>query len=135
MFQWVDCPRLVGRSRAELCATGRAVDRVVPAADLLAKTEKLARTFAAASTVALGVIKRALEASERNDCALSSRRKPRWSASSRTKRKHASPHSRESRQSIQRNARSVQGKIPSVERITQSVKRITRSVKRNTREC
>jgi 2-(1,2-epoxy-1,2-dihydrophenyl)acetyl-CoA isomerase len=72
-------PRLVGRSRAlELCATGRAVDsaealtigmidRVVPAADLAAETEKLARAFAAASPVALTGIKRALEASEKND--------------------------------------------------------------------
>lgn len=72
-------PRLVGRSRAlELCATGRAVDsaealaigmidRVVPAADLTAETEKLARAFAAASPVALSRIKRALGASERND--------------------------------------------------------------------
>ncbi len=72
-------PRLVGRSRAlELCATGRAVDsaealaigmvdRVVPAADLVPETEKLARAFAAASPVALSGIKRALGASERND--------------------------------------------------------------------
>jgi 2-(1,2-epoxy-1,2-dihydrophenyl)acetyl-CoA isomerase len=72
-------PRLVGRSRAlELCATGRAVDsaealaigmidRVVTATDLIAETEKLARAFAAASPVALGGIKRALEASEGND--------------------------------------------------------------------
>ena len=70
-------PRLVGRNRAlELCATSRAVDsadaltigmidRVVPAADLVAEMEKLARAFAAA--LALGGIKRALEASERND--------------------------------------------------------------------
>src|SRR5687767_12919544 len=72
-------PRLVGRSRAfELCATGRAVeaaealaigmiDRIVPAAELAAETEKLAQTFAAASPVALAGIKRALQASEGND--------------------------------------------------------------------
>src|ERR1700741_2798419 len=72
-------PRLVGRSRAlELCATGRTVDssealaigmidRVVPATDLIAETDKLARAFAAASPVALAGIKRALEAAERND--------------------------------------------------------------------
>jgi 2-(1,2-epoxy-1,2-dihydrophenyl)acetyl-CoA isomerase len=75
---WI-LPRLIGKSRAfELCATGRAVesaealaigmiDRVVPATDLIAETEKLARAFAAASPVALAGIKRALEASERND--------------------------------------------------------------------
>jgi 2-(1,2-epoxy-1,2-dihydrophenyl)acetyl-CoA isomerase len=72
-------PRLIGPSRAlELCATGRAVeaaealaigmvDRVVPAAELAAETEKLAQTFAAASPVALAGIKRALHASESND--------------------------------------------------------------------
>ena len=72
-------PRLVGRSRAlELCASGRTVeaaealaigmvDRVVPAAELVAETEKLAQTFAAASPIALSGIKRALQASERND--------------------------------------------------------------------
>lgn len=72
-------PRLLGRSRAlELFASGRIVDaaeafaigmidRVVPSAELVAETEKLAHTFAAASPVALAGIKRALEASERND--------------------------------------------------------------------
>jgi enoyl-CoA hydratase/carnithine racemase len=72
-------PRLVGRSRAlELCAAGRTVDstealaiglidRVVPAADLIAETENLTGAFAAVSPVALGGIKRALEASEGND--------------------------------------------------------------------
>jgi 2-(1,2-epoxy-1,2-dihydrophenyl)acetyl-CoA isomerase len=72
-------PRLIGRSRAlELCATGRAVetaealaigmvDRVVPAAELAAETEKLAQTLAAASPVALAGMKRALHASESND--------------------------------------------------------------------
>lgn len=72
-------PRLVGRSRAfELCATGRAVeaaealaigmiDRIVPAPQLAAETEKLAQTFAAASPGALARIKRALQASESND--------------------------------------------------------------------
>lgn len=72
-------PRLVGRGRAlELCASGRAVeaaealaigmiDRVVPAAELAAETEKLAQTFASASPVALAGIKRALQAAESND--------------------------------------------------------------------
>ncbi|HEV7768643.1 MAG TPA: enoyl-CoA hydratase [Thermoanaerobaculia bacterium] len=72
-------PRLVGRSRAlELCATGRMVDanealaigmvdRVVPAAELAAETEKLASSFAAAPPIAMAGIKRALAASERND--------------------------------------------------------------------
>jgi enoyl-CoA hydratase/carnithine racemase len=72
-------PRLVGRSRAlELCATGRMVDasealaigmvdRVVPAAELAAETEKLATAFAAAPPIAMAGIKRALAASERND--------------------------------------------------------------------
>lgn len=72
-------PRLVGRSRAlELSASGRIVDaaeafaigmidRVVPSAELVAETETLAQTFAAASPIALAGIKRALEASERND--------------------------------------------------------------------
>lgn len=74
-------PRLVGRGRAlELCASGRMVeaaealaigmvDRVVPADDLAAETEALARTFAAASPVALSAIKRALQVSESNDLA------------------------------------------------------------------
>src|ERR1044071_1539397 len=72
-------PRLVGRGRAfELLATGRMVeaqealaigmvDRVVPAAELAAETEKLARTLAASSPVAVAGIKRALDAAERND--------------------------------------------------------------------
>jgi 2-(1,2-epoxy-1,2-dihydrophenyl)acetyl-CoA isomerase len=72
-------PRLVGRSRAaELLMTGRIVDaaealaigmvdRVVPAADLAAETEKLARTLADAPPIAIAGIKRALAASERND--------------------------------------------------------------------
>jgi 2-(1,2-epoxy-1,2-dihydrophenyl)acetyl-CoA isomerase len=72
-------PRLVGRGRAfELCTSGRAVeaaealaigmaDRVVPAAELAAETEKLAQTFAGASPVAVAGIKRALAASETND--------------------------------------------------------------------
>jgi 2-(1,2-epoxy-1,2-dihydrophenyl)acetyl-CoA isomerase len=72
-------PRLVGRSRAfELMATGRMVeapealaigmvDRVVPAAELAAETEKLARTLAAASPLAIAGIKRSLDAAERND--------------------------------------------------------------------
>lgn len=72
-------PRLVGRSRAfELCATGRAVeaaealaigmiDRIVPAAELAAESEKLAQTFAASAAVALAGIKRAMQASESND--------------------------------------------------------------------
>jgi 2-(1,2-epoxy-1,2-dihydrophenyl)acetyl-CoA isomerase len=72
-------PRLVGPSRAlELCATGRAVeaaeamaigmiDRVVPSAELAAETEKLAQSFAAASSIALAGIKRALAAADRND--------------------------------------------------------------------
>ena len=72
-------PRLVGRSRAfELMATGRMVeaqealaigmvDRVVPAAELAAETETLARTLAASSPLAVAGIKRALNAAERND--------------------------------------------------------------------
>jgi enoyl-CoA hydratase/carnithine racemase len=72
-------PRLVGRSHAfELMATGRLVeaqealaigmvDRVVPAAELAAETEKLARTLAASSPLAVAGIKRALDAAERND--------------------------------------------------------------------
>ena len=70
-------PRLIGRSRAlELMMTGRAVDatealalgmvdRVVT--DLPAETEKLARTLADAPPIAITTIKRALDASERND--------------------------------------------------------------------
>ena len=72
-------PRLVGRSRAlELCATGRMVgasealaigmiDRVVAATELVAETDNLAQSFAAASPIAMSGIKRALAASERND--------------------------------------------------------------------
>ncbi|HEY0157982.1 MAG TPA: enoyl-CoA hydratase-related protein [Thermoanaerobaculia bacterium] len=72
-------PRLVGRGRAfELMATGRMVeaqealaigmvDRVVPAAELAAETEKLARTLAASSPLAVAGIKRALGQHERND--------------------------------------------------------------------
>lgn len=70
-------PRLVGRSRAlELCMTGRMigaaealaigmVDRV--AAELANETETLARTIADGSPLAIRAIKRALNASERND--------------------------------------------------------------------
>jgi 2-(1,2-epoxy-1,2-dihydrophenyl)acetyl-CoA isomerase len=72
-------PRLVGRGRAlELLATGRMVDanealaigmvdRVVPAAELASETEKLARSIASASPIAIAGIKRALNANERND--------------------------------------------------------------------
>lgn len=72
-------PRLVGRSRAlELMATGRMVDaaealalgmvdRVVT--DLAAETEKLAQSLAAAPPVAIAGIKRALDASGRNELA------------------------------------------------------------------
>lgn len=72
-------PRLVGRGRAmEILATGRMVDaqealaigmvdRVVAAAELTAETEKLAQSIAGASPIAIGGIKRALNASERND--------------------------------------------------------------------
>jgi 2-(1,2-epoxy-1,2-dihydrophenyl)acetyl-CoA isomerase len=70
-------PRLVGRGRAlELMMTGRAVDaaealaigmidRVV--ADLPAETQQLARALADAPPIAVAGIKRALDASERND--------------------------------------------------------------------
>jgi 2-(1,2-epoxy-1,2-dihydrophenyl)acetyl-CoA isomerase len=70
-------PRLIGRSRAlELMMTGRAVDAVEAlaigmvdrvTADLPAETEKLARTLAEAPPIAIAGIKRALDASERND--------------------------------------------------------------------
>src|SRR5260221_234538 len=72
-------PRLVGYGRAmELLATGRMVaadealrigmvDRVVPAAELAAGTESLARAIAAGPPVAIAGIKRAMQASERND--------------------------------------------------------------------
>jgi len=70
-------PRLVGRSRAlELCMTGRMigaaealaiemVDRVV--ADLASETETFARAIADGPPLAIRAIKRALNASERND--------------------------------------------------------------------
>jgi len=72
-------PRLVGRSRAfELMVTGRMVeaeealaigmvDRVVPAADLVAETQKLASTMAAGPPLAIAAIKSALRQSEKND--------------------------------------------------------------------
>jgi 2-(1,2-epoxy-1,2-dihydrophenyl)acetyl-CoA isomerase len=70
-------PRLVGRSRAlELCMTGRMigaaealaigmVDRV--ATDLASETETFARAIADGPPLAVRAIKRALNASERND--------------------------------------------------------------------
>jgi len=70
-------PRLVGRSRAlELCVTGRMigaaealaigmVDRVV--ADLASETQTFARAIADGPPLAVRAIKRALNASERND--------------------------------------------------------------------
>lgn len=70
-------PRLVGRSRAaEILMTGRMVDanealrigmidRI--AADLAAETKALAETIAAAPPIAIAGIKRAINASERND--------------------------------------------------------------------
>jgi enoyl-CoA hydratase/carnithine racemase len=72
-------PRLVGYGRAmELLATGRMVaadealrigmvDRVVAAAELAAETEALARNLATGPPVAIAGIKRAMQASERND--------------------------------------------------------------------
>ena len=72
-------PRLVGRGRAmELLMSGRIVgaaeaiaigmiDRMVPAADLAAETEKLARSIADGPPLAVAGIKRALNAAERND--------------------------------------------------------------------
>jgi 2-(1,2-epoxy-1,2-dihydrophenyl)acetyl-CoA isomerase len=72
-------PRLVGASRAmELMMTGRMVDaeealrigmvdRVVAAASLAAETEALAASLAGASPIAIAGIKRAMQASERND--------------------------------------------------------------------
>ena len=72
-------PRLVGRGRAmEILMSGRMVgaaealvigmvDRVVPAADLAGETEKLARSIADGPPLAIAAIKRALNASERND--------------------------------------------------------------------
>lgn len=72
-------PRLVGRGRAmELLMSGRMVgaaealvigmiDRIVPAADLATETTALARSLAAGPPLAIAGIKRALNASERND--------------------------------------------------------------------
>lgn len=72
-------PRLVGRSRAlELCLTGRMIsaaeaaaigmiDRLVPADELAQETATLARAIADAPPLAAAAIKRALDASERND--------------------------------------------------------------------
>ena len=72
-------PRLVGSGRAmEMLLTGRAVDaheaasiglvdRIVPAAELAAETERLARSIASGPPIAIAGIKRALRASERND--------------------------------------------------------------------
>jgi 2-(1,2-epoxy-1,2-dihydrophenyl)acetyl-CoA isomerase len=74
-------PRLVGRGRAaELLMTGRLVDaqealaigmvdRVVPAAELVAATERLARSIAAGPPLAIAGIKRALQKSERETLA------------------------------------------------------------------
>ena len=71
-------PRLVGPGRAmELLTTGRMVgagealaigmvDRVVPATDLAAETEKLANDIAAGPPIAIAGIKRALAASRAN---------------------------------------------------------------------
>ena len=71
-------PRIVGRSRAiELMMTGRIVDatealaigmvdRVVPAGDLAAETETLARSIASGPPIAIAAIKRAVRASARN---------------------------------------------------------------------
>ena len=70
-------PRLVGRSRAaEILMTGRMVDAAEAlaigmvdrvAANLAEETQKLASTIAAAPPLAIAGIKRALNASERND--------------------------------------------------------------------
>lgn len=72
-------PRLIGRGRAlEMLMTGRMVDahealriglveRVVPAAELAAETEKLARGIAAGPPIAIAAIKRALRQSETNE--------------------------------------------------------------------
>ena len=56
--------RMVGA--AEACAIGM-VDRVVPGENLIAEAETLARTIAAHSPLAIASIKRALNATERND--------------------------------------------------------------------
>ena len=72
-------PRLVGRSRAmEILMTGRMVsaaeavaigmvDRLVAADQLAPETETLARTIASGPPLAIAGIKRALNATERND--------------------------------------------------------------------
>ena len=70
-------PRLVGRSRAaEILMTGRMVDAAEAlsigmidriASDLAEETRKLATAIAAAPPIAIAGIKRALDASERND--------------------------------------------------------------------
>ena len=72
-------PRLVGRSRAiEILMSGRMVgaeeakaigmvDRVVPASDLANETMALARTLASGPPIAIGDIKRAVDASLAND--------------------------------------------------------------------
>jgi 2-(1,2-epoxy-1,2-dihydrophenyl)acetyl-CoA isomerase len=72
-------PRLVGRSRAmEMLMTGRMVeapealamglvDRVVPAAELVSETEKLACAFASGPPLPIADIKRALASSASND--------------------------------------------------------------------
>ncbi|HUP63008.1 MAG TPA: enoyl-CoA hydratase [Thermoanaerobaculia bacterium] len=72
-------PRLVGRGRAmELLMSGRMVaaaealaigmiDRMVPAAELAAETEKLTLSIADGPPLAIAAIKRALNATERND--------------------------------------------------------------------
>jgi enoyl-CoA hydratase/carnithine racemase len=74
-------PRIVGRSRAlEMMMTGRMVeapealaigmiDRVVPSAELAAETAALANAIAAGPPLAIAGIKRALNASERNELA------------------------------------------------------------------
>lgn len=72
-------PRIVGRSRAfELMVTGRMVesqealaigmvDRVVPSADLVVETQKLAKAIAAGPPIAIAAIKAAVRQSERNE--------------------------------------------------------------------
>ena len=72
-------PRLVGRSRAlELLATGRLVeaseaaaigmvDRVVPAANVIAEATAMAKAIASGPPLPIAGIKRALKAADRND--------------------------------------------------------------------
>ncbi|HJW94456.1 MAG TPA: enoyl-CoA hydratase [Thermoanaerobaculia bacterium] len=72
-------PRLIGPGRAmEMLMTGRMVDahealsiglvdRIVPAAELAAETEKLAQAIASGPPIAIAGIKRALRASGAND--------------------------------------------------------------------